>query len=272
MAVSIIDRLSTNFTDATLPKLYRDIVLNPGSMYLFDFLSSYSNPNADGNLAPGATFKNMVDGAADAVLIGSSATIVNLPGRAGISMPGVGGGAPTTSIELGGAGAFSLHASNHDFLEFAWIKTPSAGFVTGYPQILVNGVFGNEGNDQISITTHSDGKTPRISIANAAGVANTLSGSSGQGLGAPTQVGMARIGSALRLYINGALVSSGSGPATLYDTSAQKTKLGAGYKGTVYRVGKEDLTVSAAASGLSLVAQADAVMAADYATNAPRFT
>lgn len=275
MGNSVIERLSTPFTDASLPRLYRDPILNTGSMFLFDFLDGFSNPNGDGNLAAGASFANLVDGAPGATIVGTTASFASLSGRAGLAIPGATGAAGTANyVDLGTS--YNLAALNHDFLMILWLKTVASGFTTGYPQILVQGPFSNEGNDQVSITMGSDGKTPRGSVANSTGTGASASGASGAGLGAVQQLAMFRAGSTLALSLNNVAVTPQTViPGTgLYDVSSSgspSTKIGAAYKGTMYRAYKEDLTVSAAAIGSTPAAQAAAQIAADYAANASRF-
>jgi hypothetical protein len=271
MSVSVIDRLSTNFTDTSLPKLYRDTILNSGSRYLFDFLDSYSNPNADGALSAGAVFKNMVDGAPDGEFVGAAA-IANLAGKAGLSMPGVGsGGSVTSYIDLGVG--YDMAALDHDFLDIVWFKTPASGLVTGFPQILVLGAFGGESTLQLSLSGGTDGNTPRFSVANSAGVATTRSAAAGTGGGARAQMAVSRVGNTVTLYVNGAQISTTSAfTGTLYSAAGQSAKLGAGYKGTIYRVLKEDLTLSGAEAGRTPAAQALAQVAADFAANSARFS
>lgn len=270
MPNSVINKLALDFTDTTLPKLYADPALNEGSMYLFDFLTEQGNPNADGAIAAGSSFPNLVDGGAAASLVGTSATVSNLSGKAGISMPGVGGASPTTYIDLGAS--YDLSGTNADFLSIIWCKTPSVGYVSPYPQILVQGPFGNEAQAQISFTTGNTGQKARFSVANAAGTQSVIELTSSVGIDAPTQYALARIGAALYLFKNGVQVLTapytGSG---LYNASAQRAKLGAGYKGTLYRLLKENLTVSCEDSGLSGLAQATATVAADYEANSARF-
>lgn len=267
---TINERLTGNFSDTTMPKMVLDPIVNAGSMYLLDFLNAYCNPNADGALTAGMIFKNLVDGADDAVLVGA-ASVANLTGKAGISMPGTGsGGGITTYIDLGTD--YDLHTPNPDFLVIAWVKAPASGYITTYPQILILGVYGNEGQDQYSVTMGSDGKTPRVSVANAAGTAFATAATGGASNGVITQIALSRVGTLVTLYVNGVAVATqtmtGSG---IYDSSAQRVKIGAGFKGTVYRVAEENLTVSAAAAGKTTAAQALAQVVLDYTVNIGRF-
>lgn len=268
MTVTVADRLSTAFTDLTLGALTLDPMINPGTLFRFDFTNTYSNPGAVGALAAGAKFLNLVDGGAQAAIVGSSAAFTNLAGKAGLISPGA-GAANATYIDLG---TYDLHASNHDFAVSVWLKTPAANFATGYPQIIVNGVFNNEAQDQFSLTTASDGKTPRGSVASGAALGYAAAAPSGAGLGVPTLASIVRIGTANSLWINGALVASAPVMPvnSLYDTSAQRVKIGSAYAGTLYVAALEDLTLSSAASGLSPLAQAQASLQAEYANNAGR--
>ena len=56
--MSLIIRLADAFTDATLPLLYRDPILNAGSQFLFDFSNPYCWDPAKA-VVDAATIKNL---------------------------------------------------------------------------------------------------------------------------------------------------------------------------------------------------------------------
>lgn len=259
----------TNYTATTagLQKLYRDQILNPGSKFLLDFLDPTCNPNADGTLPAGTTFVNLVDGA-NGGIINTSSTMANLTGKTGLSVPGSGGG----NLTIGNAGDYDLHVSNDEFIVIVWFKTPASGFISTSFLNLFSEMVSNTNTAQFYSDMGSDGQTPRIGYGNGT-ISSVLALASGTGLGAVTQLGMHIKPAAhtLELYYNGGFVSNSVGPPpnTLQNAATLKPTLNAGYKGTVYRLYMEDITVSSAAnSAISAAGQ----IALDYAQNSSRFT
>lgn len=260
--MTTIVKLAQAFTDTTLPKLYRDPILNAGSKFLFDFLSAYSNPNADGAVADGAVFKNLVDGGADAVLAagGGGNTVTQLAGRAGLSFTAAGGNGRYIDI---GAG-YDFFASQHSFLVCFWDKQPSSGYnsAVSYNTILTR-TDNNANTSEFWLDMGTDGKTPRGAVGSGSN-SPVASGASGQGQGAVRQVALAWSAGTGSFFINGSVVAMNSNfPTTLLDKSTSHIKLFGGHVATMYRVWAEDLTVS----GKSAASQ----VALDWAKNAARF-
>ena len=258
--MSLIIRLAETFTDGTLPKLYLDALINAGSLYLFDFCSTTSNPNADGALVNGASFVNLTGGASAAV---SGTTLSNLTGKAGVYVTAATG---TDLLTIGSVGSFDLSSSNHEFLVIHWYKTPATGFTsTSWTEIIANH-YGNTNTSQWSLLAGSDGKSPYVGVG-LGGSARTVIAASGTGLGAVSQVSLhckPSTGS-VEMYYNGTLYGSASGSAiSLQSGTLSRPQINGAWKGTHYRTYMEDLTTS----GASAAAQ----VAADYAANASRFT
>ena len=57
----------TSFTNLSLPKLYRDAVITPGTLFCYDFADPTSWVK-QANSASGDVVKNLVDGGEDAAL------------------------------------------------------------------------------------------------------------------------------------------------------------------------------------------------------------
>jgi len=260
MANSTIQQVPTAFTDTSLPILYRDPLINAGSLYLFDFTSAYCNPNPDGNLSAGAVFNNLVDGgAAASILSGATAGgFANLTGKAGLSLSG----GNNATLDLGAQYDFST--SLHPFVAIIWIKTPTTGFTTGYPKVLsADGYASAENIEQFSFDMASDGKQPRVGCGNGT-TSQALSIPDGQGLGAVSQIAMSWSPGVLSVFYNGALYNSTttSVPATLAAPTVNVQSRNA-YNGRFYQTYLEDLQVS----GLT----AASVVAADYAIRSAHF-
>ena len=257
----IIKIPGANFTDATLPKLYRDKIMNAGSKFLFDFLSPYCNANADGNIANGAAFTNLVDGAPGATVTTAGSAIQSLAGKAGLFLDGVSG---VNQINLGNS--YSLHATNPSFLVILWIKIPAVGFeATDYNHILK---LGDSTNDcQFFFDAGLGGVRPRVTVGHGAGSnALTHSVASGFGQGAPLQLALEWSPGTLKGYANGVQFASITGQAglnTLRDTSASSILMSGDFKGTVYRAYQENLTVSGKTGAEQVLA--------DYNANVGRF-
>ncbi|HDR9028757.1 TPA: hypothetical protein QDB14_002957 [Burkholderia vietnamiensis] len=136
--MSLILKISdVAFTDATLPKLQRDSVVDAGTKFLFDFADAYGWPK---QAAPinGDQFVNFVDGGAPATTV--------LSGGSTMTFGGGGIGFDEESNEgilLPVSG--KLPANNKGFLFVLWIKhgtpidTTSIGAVAGYAY--QNGTF-----------------------------------------------------------------------------------------------------------------------------------
>lgn len=234
---SIIERLSTPMTDTSRVKMYRDPVINKGTVFLLDFTDSYSNPIGDGNVPAGSVFKNMVPGAADGVAaVAAAGMLVNATGKAGLVYSGIGNGA-FTGIDLGTAIG---NIGSDEFIVCTWSKEPTSSPSTSFVPILAKQASGNNG--LFIITGGSAGNAPYVNISTS-----TVATVSTAGQGSPRHIGFHFKPGALRLFVNGALVASAAGPTTLPDYSANPTRFGSSYlKSTIYRGMMEDITVSGA--------------------------
>lgn len=268
MSATIIQRSADAFTDANLAKLYADPILNKGSMYLFDFVNPIGNPNPDGALGAGATFKNFVDGGADAVYVpatgGNSATIgiSNAANKAGIVSTGQTGNIATPpTITLGNPTA-AIGAD--EALMILWLKTNGNAFQGG--SFLIDGFDIAPAAGQIywaysiyeAVNAQSLQAGTRISGAGIVGptiVANKP--------GVVRQIAMSVSAGTIKIYENGALVGTQSGGANPIPATGVAPRLLMAGAGTFYRAYMERLTLS----GRSALA----AVQADYALNSARF-
>lgn len=256
---SIIERMTTAITDTTRPKMYRDPVINAGTLALFDFLDGYCNPVADGNIANGAVFKNLVPGGADgaAEINGPGNTFIsNAVGKAGLVFSGVGSGV-INRINLGLAAAYNLNTSQHEFIFCTWSKEPTTGYSTG--EALIAGKL-TAGNNAIYDTNVGAGGISKAYVAGG----TLLSPATNAGLGSPRHVALHWKNGQQRLYVNNVLAASAVATTALPDHSAAPLQIGSSYtKMTFYRMLLEDIAVS----GADPAAQ----IAADYARGVGRF-
>ncbi len=248
MTASLVFTANDNFTDTTLPKLYRDYLINAGSKYLFDFGDVYCNPNVVNGVSAVANatqFVNLVDGAPVATNAGSTTTQA---ADGGMVFAGTSNGA--TYINLGNT--YDLSAANPEFLVIAWSKAAT-----------------NCGNDRTAVMLGSGNAAFQYSIESSNAGANFNGGLVNDGTATQWAYHRHPNGTTKR-YKNGVLMSTTTGnPTTLADYSASITRIGydpgaTAFNGTVYRVYLENLTVS----GESALAQVQR----DYAANAGRFT
>lgn len=264
--VSVIQKLSSAFTDTTLPKLYRDPIMNAGTLALFDFLNSYCNPNADGALASGVTFNNMVDGSPIGATLNASGNASNLTGKTGLSLSGA-AGSTAKLLTFGTAGAFDDAVLKHNFLYTLWLKTPAASPATGYTPLLSLSPSGagNGNAAQMWSDTGSDGYTVRFQQGNGSGTAvNSQRAATANNAVAQVGYRMNPGNGEYEMFYNGASLGTlTGGPTSPLSAAAMTLAIGGGYNGTIYRMSVEDLTVS----GLTGAAQ----IAADYAANSGRF-
>ncbi|WCT76293.1 hypothetical protein [Novosphingobium humi] len=264
--VSVIQKLSSAFTDATLPKLYRDPIMNAGTLALFDFLNSYCNPNADGALASGVTFNNMVEGSPIGATLNASGNASNLTGKTGLSLSGA-AGSTAKLLTFGTAGAFDDAVLKHHFLYTLWLKTPAASPASGYTPLLSLSPAGagNGNGAQFWSDTGSDGYTARMQQGTGSATVNQQRAATANNVVAQIAYRMNPGNGEYEMFCNGASVAGTitGGPTSPLSAAAMTLAIGGGYKGTIYRMSVEDLTVS----GLTAAAQ----VAADYAANSTRF-
>jgi len=241
---SILKKAATAFTGAARPKATQDPTIRPGTLGLWDFTDKRCNPNADGALAIGATFNNMVDGGAAVTVLATGLTSV--AGKAGITTPGAG-----TYIQLGGAGLFDLHASQDELLFNLTFKLPASGLTTGFaPQFGMGsaGAIGNVGTTPFRLDMGSDGKTARAQFGNGSTLSNSQIALA-QNVVNQLIVHFKPSTGLIELYVNGALaLSQANTPFTLQNGSAMLAYIAGGSAGTtLYRAGFEDVAATAAA-------------------------
>lgn len=249
----------TPFTGAAKPKLYREPLINAGTLYCYDFLDPYTNPGADGVFLAGTALNSLGPAAGTGTVTGS-AGIANLAGKAGLSMPGAGGG----TVSIGSNGQYDLSSTNAEFLVILWLKLPADYLTTNYLPVAHNST-GATNPAQWWLDLDWGGKTPRFSVGTGAG-AYSLSAGASLTVGAPAQVAMRWKSTGLmEVHINAALSSAvaTAGPKTLQSAATTVPKLRSDIKGTIYRLYQENLSIS----GKSAAAQ----IAADYAANVGRF-
>lgn len=273
--MSLITHLSNAFTDTTIAKLYREPLFNNGSLYAFDFLDAYCNPHPVGNLSKDLVFKNLIAGRGDAVSRISSAQNGGFINNTGSGL---------TVNFLNAAISFGLthvlNTSNNAFLVIIWFKADATGANNSVVLTHGSNAFANQ---QFMIVSNNVGNTVTTTV-----------GSYGPSVTCTTnavrQVALSWEAGTLKTYINGALVATNTIAATTLPVPVASldegighygfnvtdyNSIGTGYnafKGTYYRAYKENLTVSAAESGLTVSQQALAQVQADYAANSTRFT
>lgn len=242
---SIIERLSIAQTDATRVKMYRDPVINKGTLFLFDFLDAYCNPAADGAIAAGAVFKNLVPGGPDGVAATAGAAyLANANGKAGLVFGGAGSGA-FSGIDLGTAVA---NIGSDEFIVCTWSKEPTVSPATGFVPILAKQATGNNG--LFIVNAGANGNSPFVNLGTSGGGSGVTTGQ-----GAPRHIGAHYKPGQGRIFVNGVLTATVGAPAVMSDYSANPTRFGSSYyKGTIYRGMMEDITVSGASPDAQILA------------------
>jgi hypothetical protein len=257
---TIIHKSPDAFTDPNVVKLYRDPILNKGSMYLFDFVNGYSNPNPDGVLSGGSSFKNLVDGGADGVYTpatgGNSATIsiANRANKTGLSSSGQTAAIGTSPlVTLGGP---NPAIGTDEVLMILWMTVTGNAF-QGIP-VLLDGVTANPGAGLIqyaySLYASPSANGPTIQAGTRVGGTSLVGPIAPAAQNVVRQIAMSMVGGNIKIYINGATPIPATGVAPRLDLSVPST---------IYRAYMERLTTS----GRSALA----AVQADYALNKDRF-
>lgn len=245
---SMVINVATELTGSNLPPMgYRDPIIAPGTLGLFDFTEPYCNPNADGTLPNGAAFRDLVDGGAGGSLVyGSHAThVVQLAGRAGLewSQSAL---AASDLISLGTTR--SLYPSKK-FAVWLWFLTPAAASTATY-NLLANRNPDATNNNQPSQWQIDTGNTNGNNVRMQVGEGTTGTGPFPAGPYARDTVNMILVecdpGAYVRHYKNGVYSAEDlSGvPATLQEAAASVIKLTHHAGGRLYRFGIEDTDVS----------------------------
>lgn len=270
----IIKIPGVTFTDSTLPKLYRDSLINTGSLYCYDFLDAYTNSLAAGNVANGASFANLVPNKAASTVVNSAAHITN--GASGLTFTG----GSYAAVDFGTSFNMAT-AGNHSFLAVIWFKADPT-LDAFYPNLMAFTTNTSGANDQFNFDLGASQSGSLMTLRGTVGD-STLQASS-VAKATRHQAAVAWTPGKTSLFVDGVLVGSDTtlAGATLVNPPAG-THEGIGissviasafapFKGTVYRAYKEDLTISMAASGRTFEAQALAQVQADWAANNTRFS
>ncbi|MEZ0485450.1 LamG-like jellyroll fold domain-containing protein [Fibrella aquatica] len=252
--MGLVIKLTSTFTDTSLPKLYKDSVLNLGSLFLFDFKNPATYQGgalpAPGFLANGASLYNLVDAAPLATVNG---TQIAYNSAGAIEFNSVG------NVVLGDN--YNLASSNPNFMISMWIKMTAAS--NSYAQLLGRSTTTTPNNTQWRIDMGLDGLRPRggaggsvqatvAEIPNGSLVAGTL-----------YHIAFSRVGASISTYLNGVQIRTATMPEATLANPAVIPNMGGGCKALVYRAYMENLTVS----GKNPLAQVQA----DYNANLGRF-
>lgn len=232
MSNSLIFRVPGSFTDASLPKLSRDPIVNAGTKLVLDFADPYCFPGQAPDPGNGTVFKNLVDGMENAVLSKSALFPVGFSGGGLYFENGVNDG-QGSRLSLGNSFKFPLSV---DQLVICWMKQSSVvknsiTFGFGIPGVYQFGRGSNDSAYQLS------GGTSNRTITSA------------EALTKPAQLAFSIKAGSFQAYLNGQAVGS---PFVLSSFGAS-TDLWLGgapsqneWAGHIYRAVIEDLTASGA--------------------------
>lgn len=245
------------FTDATLPLLYRDSMINPGTLACFDFKNPYCWPTgvvpAAGTAVPnGTVFNNLVPGGPTLTVSGSTMTY-----------NGTGGLVFDSSTTLSLGNNYNFATTNANFAIYTWYKQSAAA--NTYGQYVGRSTNGNAPNCQYRFDYGNGGLSPRLTVGGA--TSTTTVNTSGAGsLNTVYQYCGTRVGTQVSFYRNGLQTQTSTmTDTTLANPTISNMVLGGDvFKGAIYRLVIEDLTVS----GKNALSQVQA----DYAANASRFS
>lgn len=245
------------FTDSTLPKLYRDFAITPGTKFCFDALDTYSWAKQATPIIAGAdSWKNLVDINTDV------AQFLNASGAIGFN----GGfdflnttGFPNITFPI-----TSKPAAADSFLMIQWMKHV-VGNAAAYTDISAIG-GGSPVVQAYALTADGPGAQMRCTINQAVRANYPLTA------GAVYQVALAakkQISGTYNyyVYVNGALVQSvTSADTAIYQPSATTlvtSNSNASWKGKIFRTLYDNL---------STTSDPATIVAADWAANNGRFS
>ncbi|RKR82664.1 hypothetical protein BDD43_2849 [Mucilaginibacter gracilis] len=233
--MSLIHKLpGVAFTDATLPKLYRDAIVNSGSKFLFDFSNSWCWPK-QANPVITDTFVNLIDGLSGATISGTNGGLTY--GGGGIYMPGYTGGAGSSSIELGANYSIGADASPNALI-IDWIKLPT-GYDTGSTVFFRKAT--NSGNTYNNAQWSFEAAGNILSIrfgSNVTYFSYTLP------VNVPVQMAVNITNTLLTLFINGVAVATAVPSVGLVAADNLGLCRLPYFKGYTYRIYGENLLVS----------------------------
>lgn len=255
MVTTVIGKNTIEITDTSIATLPRSPVILPGTEFLFDFTDPYCNPNADGALAHGSAFVNMVDGKPAAVINGAGFSSV--AGRAGLACL-AGTPASNSVVELGDN--YDHAVDLHPFVRNITFKVPATGYSTDAYVALFQHTDTNNNLAQWIFDMGPAGLRPRAGVGNATGPVGSRQSFMGADIapGAIVHLGLHWAPGQVTLYQNGvAAATVASANINTLINPTQPIKLLGKMKFTAYKLMGEDLTVSGRT--------ASAAIATDYA-------
>lgn len=255
-------KLNAEFSDLTIPKLYRDKVITEGTKYCFDSRDDYSYPKQGAPSAGLDTWVNLKDGGPAANFSGG----IGFAGGGFTFVPGV-----ADTINLPAAGVAPANADA--FLTVLWIRVGTPLPVT------TQGVFGASDNfaddkNQYSAHFFSNGGTAELKLYQGSKSATALVSPAANRI---VQLGWSAKKRAsdgkydLKFYLDGAVYSSQISAGTVLPVPAVNTvprigilngSVGGDWSGSAYRVFFDDCSIKTA----------EALVALDYAENVGRIT
>lgn len=263
--MSIITRIpGVTFTDASLPKLYRDNIVTAGTKWLYDAKDAYSYAKQAAPVAGTDAWVNLTESGVNASFGGS----VGFSGGGFDFLPASG----SDIITLPASG--KVAANTAGFLAILWIEWGLQTSVSGYG--VVGGCMSGT-TAQWGWATQWNGNNGNLtSLVNGLQPNEVASLLPNIAAGTKLQLGLSYLRKAdgtmdARVYRNGAHVTTQNmGNSPLVQPAATNPVLGAtsttfspDWKGKVYRSFFDDLSTTA--DPLTLVA-------ADYAANVGRFS
>ncbi|MET3514358.1 hypothetical protein ABIC63_002130 [Pseudacidovorax sp. 1753] len=231
------------------PKGYADPIMNDGTKFLLDFTRADCNPNADGALAVGSVFHDLVSGNADWTIVrpGGVSPVTQRPGRMGLSWAD---NSLVSQVDTIRSSAAKLWNADQPLTLWAWIKQSGLSVVANYARLFGRSaaVNGNTNACQVAIDTGNGGANPRGSV---------LPASSGVGIATGPGAALSRDtvhlltleyvpNSTLVMYFDGVVSQrlDSSIPAALADDTGWYNWLAFVGGGVVYRIGAESPTQS----------------------------
>lgn len=220
MTYSFIQRSGSDFTDAAIKKMTLDPLVIDGSLFRYDFINAYSNPNPDGAIANGAVFKNLVQGAADATYTSGSAGFIVAAGKKGLVCPGT--NTSTSSFIALPSGEFDMHTEggDHNFIEHLWFKEITGynvvgGMIMGDRAAETSAYWGASPSQAAMYSGAGNGAAPYVLIR-ANGVAYAPPGVVNDSLlNAAHLLSMAYVAGTFYYYVDGALFGSVTYPSAV---------------------------------------------------------
>ena len=265
MALSL--KLGTAFTGANLPPIaYRDAGMNAGTLTLFDFTNSYCNPNADGILATGAAFNDLVPGGAGAAVVagtgGGADRITSVAGKKGLYWATQSSTLVLDGVDFGAAERIDRTVG---FTGMFWFTQDTTGNTGAYLPWIERSVTrgANANNSRWSIDSGSGGNNPRAQylpdgLASGIGPNPPTTTSNLLTRGAVHMVGFSFIPStSLTLFHDGVqiLQQTASVPAALDAVTGSRLWAQLTGKGKIYRFLAENPTLSGRTAAVAIAAE-----------------